>query len=101
MTKKIEQAKELRFLKHRVTMSNQAIVEMAYITIAMVNMAMGHKLTLDEANNYTFCFYFCRKLLKMVDQRYLNTHKTLMKFYKDGRELSKDWDRLAWEGTEK
>ena len=95
--KQNERENELRFREHEVRLSNQAIVEMAYLTKDLVEATMGHKLSWSEANCYLACFYECRKLLKAVDEEYLKKHDRLREFYKDGKELSNDWDRLAWE----
>ena len=91
-----EREDELRFRKHDVKLSNQDIAEVAYLTQDLIEAAMGHKLYFEEANCYLACFHLCRKLLKVVDDEYLKNHQTLAEFYKDGKGLSNDWDRLAW-----
>lgn len=102
--KKFGKEDQLRFKEHRVALSNQTIVEMAYLTKEMIEplIKSREKLFFEQANCYLACFYKCRKLLKLVDQEYLlnEIHKNMVDFYKDGRELSNDWDRLSWEKSE-
>lgn len=89
---------ELRFRKHRVTLANQNIVEMAYLTKDMIDSILGKKLTMDEAHCYVGCFNACRKLLKVIDKTYLKPrHKELAEFYKDGRGINWERDILTWE----
>jgi hypothetical protein len=96
MVEQNERGDELRFQAHNVKLTNQDIVEVAYLTKDLIEAAMGHKLYFEEANCYSGCFYVCRKLLKVVDGNYLKNHDRLTDFYKDGRELSNDGDKLAW-----
>lgn len=78
--------------EHDVILSNQAIIEMAYLTKDMIDLTLGRKLCLEEANCYVGCFVTCRKLLKLVDASY----STLKEFYRDGRDLVNEGNRLTW-----
>ena len=75
--------------------------EMAYLTKEMIEPLIESrtKLFFEQANCYLARFYGCRKLLRVVDDDYLkgSKHQKLVEFYKDGRELSNNWDRLSWE----
>jgi hypothetical protein len=88
---------ELRFRKHRVTLSNQDIVEMAYLTKETIEPLIrdNEKLSMDQAHCYVGCFNLCQKLLKMADDEYLKRHR-LREFYEEGRSLSWEGDRLSW-----
>ncbi len=97
-----EKDDELRFKKRVVELSNQDIVEFAYQTKDIIEHVLGKKLFFEEANCYTACFYKIRRLLKSVDTEYLDLgqHKNLAEFYREGRELSNNWDRLRWVNPE-
>jgi hypothetical protein len=97
MNKKRTTEDDLRYRKHRLTLSNQRIVEMAYLAKDVIDSLIGKKLTMEAANCYTSCFYTCRRLLKAIDRKYLGKHKDLVEFYKEGRGLANDWDVLAWD----
>ncbi|MGA2464681.1 MAG: hypothetical protein ABSH06_10065 [Thermodesulfobacteriota bacterium] len=79
--------------EHDVTLSNQTIIEMAYLTKDMIDLTLGRKLCLEEANCYVGCFITCRKLLKLANG---GCHQKLREFYRDGRDLVNDGDRLTW-----
>lgn len=89
----------LRFRKHYFVMTNQSIIEFAYCVKELIEpLIETHvKLAFEQANCYLACFYDCRRLLQTVDSEYLAEHTSLSEFYKDGRELSNDWDKLWWE----
>ncbi len=93
---------EVRLRKHNIELTNQEIVELAHITRDTVDyfVTSHEKLACEEASNYRTCYYLCRRLLKIVDPSYLDWHSKLKEFYREGWELSADWDRLAWMSTE-
>jgi hypothetical protein len=86
----------LRLKKVKVELCNQDIIDFAYITKDVIEHLLHEKLMFEEANNYTHCFYSIRRLLKLVDAEYLKQHTRITEFYREGRELSNDWDRLEW-----
>ena len=83
--------------EQKVNLSNMSIIDLAYLTKEMIDMCLGHKLSVEQANCYLKCFYICRELLKQVDPEYLRWHSEVAAFYRDGRELSGDSDRLRWQ----
>ena len=89
---------KLRFKKCRITLHQQTIIEFAYAIRMLVEpLAESHsKLSFDEANCLTSLFNCVRRLLKSVDQDYLNWHSDVVKFYQEKRELDNSWDRLNW-----
>jgi len=94
--KRVDQEEELRLGEHDVKLTNQSIVELAYLTKKMIEISYGQKLFSKQADCYKACFYHCRNLLRTVDENYLRKHRELIEFYKAGRELSNDSDRLSW-----
>jgi hypothetical protein len=88
--------KELRFREKSIKMSNQEIIEFAYLTQEIIKSCFGEKLFFEEANCYLACFHKVRELLKQVDAKYLSEHERLVDFFRDDRELSNEWDRLHW-----
>jgi hypothetical protein len=93
---------ELRFQKKMVELNNQAIIQLAYLTMETLEPLIdsGNKLFFEQASCYHSCFYICRSLLKKVDPEYLKGHSMVATFFKEGRELSNDWDCLSWAPTE-
>jgi hypothetical protein len=87
---------ELRFNEREVKLSNQQIVEFAYLTKELIEIALGEKLFFEQANCYFSCYYTIRDLLKQVDDEYLAAHRRLSHFYRGTRELLNDEDRLRW-----
>jgi hypothetical protein len=83
-------------IEHRVILTNQNIVELAYLTKEMIEplIKSRKKVVLDQADCYVACFNLCRRLLKNVDCG--GSHQNLKEFYRAERELSNDWDRLSW-----
>lgn len=92
---------ELRFIDKTIVLSNQAIVELAYLTMETIKAVYGKKLFFEVANCYLACFYRVRSMLKEVDREYLAGHKGIVEFYQEGRELSNDNDRLYFDGRTK
>jgi len=92
----------LRLREHEAKLSNQQIVEFAYLTKEMIELCIGTndkrsaKLSFEEANCYLACFYKAREMLGLIDSEYIEFHGGLVEFYQEGRELSNDWDRLHW-----
>ena len=93
---------ELNYQEHNFRLTNQEIIELAYITMDMIELCVrSHcKLFFEEANCYPSCFNLCRQLLRHVDSSYLRQHDRLMNFYREGKELSNEWDRLSWINSE-
>lgn len=89
---------KLRFCEHKVKFDNQQIVELAYICKETIEICTGShcKLFFEQANCFRSCFRKMRKMLKLVNPQYLKFHSDLEKFYREGRELSTDTDRLNW-----
>lgn len=89
---------KLRLEEHDVTLKNQAIIEMAYVTrdLILPLIKERRKLSFEAANNYQSSFNHCRKLLQIVPTEYLTKHTALIEFYTEKRELSNQWDRLSW-----
>jgi hypothetical protein len=89
---------ELRFRKHRITLNNQSMVEMAYLTRDLLNYVIGKKLTyVDDARCYTSCFGICAKLLKVIkSKKYRKRHEKLIEFYEDERLLVNEGEVLTW-----
>jgi hypothetical protein len=88
---------ELRHIDKTVELTNQDILELAYATKELIEYVFGAKLFWEQTNCYFANFYTIRRLLKSVDADYLNEHPKIAEFYREGRELSNDWDRLHWE----
>jgi hypothetical protein len=92
---------QLMAKKQSLELSNQSIIELAYITKDLIEPFIKDrtKLTFEEANCYLAGYYLCKRFLKLVDKEYLACHESLYDFYyrKDNKELSNDWDRLHWE----
>lgn len=90
---------EIRLKKHKVNLENQNIIELAYLTMEMLEVFSESrgKLFFEQANCYVGCFYTCQRLLKAVDPEYLEQHPKIAHFFKEGRHLSNDSDRLSWE----
>ena len=93
---KDEMKKELRFREKSITMSNQQIIEFAYLTQEIIKSCWGEKLYFEQANCYLTCFYKVRELLKQVNAKYLAKHERVVDFFRDVRVLSNEWDRLHW-----
>jgi hypothetical protein len=88
---------EIRLGKRKVKLTNQQIIELAYLAKDLIE-ACGHsKLSFDEANCYRSVYHTVRKLLKSADSKYVKAHGGIKEFYRKDRELSNDWDRLRWE----
>jgi hypothetical protein len=87
---------ELHFSKKEVKMSNQDIIEFAYAIKELISPLWGVKLSHDKANCYYDCFYKVQELLKLVDSEYLEAHKKVVAFYREGRVQDKDMEILYW-----
>jgi hypothetical protein len=91
------QEDELRFREKTVTLTNQDLVEWAYVVKELIEVAFGHKLFWEQANCYVSMFITCKEMLeKHVDREYLDEHVELKKFYQQRRELDNTWDVLKW-----
>jgi len=92
---------ELRFQKHTFDLTNQTVIELAYLAKDIIELCIegNYKLLFDQANCYLACYLICRSLLELVDKEYLACHEGLYDFYyrKDNKRLSNNWDRLHWE----
>jgi hypothetical protein len=98
-TEKMEQpGYEMRFKECTVKLTNQSIIELAYLTMEALEALIesGQKLFFEQANCYLSCFYTCQRLLKGVDPEYLDYHLDVKDFFREGRELSNDGNRLSW-----
>ena len=84
------------------SLTDQNKIELAYLTKEMVEMCIENraKLYFEQANCYLACFYACRRLLQEVDPEYLDHHSEVKDFFREGRELSNDWDRMSWDPPE-
>ena len=89
---------EMRFKEISLTVPQQTIIELGYAVRMIVGpLAKSHqKLSFDEANCLRSVFCQVREMLKKVDPEYLDRHSDVVNFYKQERELSNNWDRLAW-----
>jgi hypothetical protein len=89
---------EMRFKERTVKLTNQSIIELAYLTMEALEALIesGQQLFFEQANCYLSCFYACQRLLKEVDPEYLDYHPDLKDFFREGRELSNTGDRLSW-----
>ena len=89
--------KKLRVNKKDVKLTNQDIIQFAYITKEIIKYAWGLKLSNAQANCYVECFYKIQELLAIVDVKDLNKHTEVCKFFREGRRLTNKNDRLRWE----
>ena len=90
----MEEKKDLRLKEQKIGLTNQNIIELAYLTKDMIEHCCGKKLSFEGANCYLNCFYTSQRLLRGVDSEYLKKHQSLGDFYREDRRLSNDWDRL-------
>ena len=95
------QDNELRRHTHEVELSNQQILEFAYLTKELIELCMkdNAKLFFEQANCYLACYYTVRELLKLADSIYVESHNDIFEFYRKDRVLSNDNDRLHWEAV--
>ena len=92
---------EMGSWENEVTLTNQQIIEFAYLTKEMIELCLENnaKLFFEQANCYPACFYKVRELLKLAfdaDFGYGASHGAIREFYQEGRELSNEWERLKW-----
>ncbi len=76
--------KEIRLPEVQVKVSNQQIIEMAYLTMETIKMAKGHFLNVEQSNSHAACYETIKELLKSVDQDYLAEHQKIKEFFADG-----------------
>lgn len=82
----MKKPKELRLKMHQITLTNQSIVELAYLARdmrrAMENGERKH-MYFEEFNCIENCCKLCEKLLGIVDEKYLwgDPHKELAEYY--------------------
>ena len=93
--KSLDEFDELRMKEKTVTLTNQNIIELGYLTKDMIECVYGHKLSFEEANCYHSCFYTMRKLLKQADAEYRSGHG-LDEFFFEDRELDNSFDIIRW-----
>lgn len=74
---------EIRFKEKQVTLSNQGILELAYMARHFIALLSEQKVKLrwEEANCYSSVFNLMKNLLKEVDPEYLETHGDVRDFY--------------------
>lgn len=90
--------KELRASNKEVKLTNQEIIKFAYITKEIIGHAWETKLSNAQANCYEECFYTIQDLLEEVDKGYLDRHAELCDFFRKGKRLTSEDNRLRWEG---
>jgi hypothetical protein len=81
----------------KINLTNQEIVKFAYVTKEVIENTWGQKLSEARANCYVECFYTIRDLLREVDEKYLEKHLPLIKFFLEGKRISHEDSRLKWE----
>ncbi|MBN1363683.1 MAG: hypothetical protein JW976_02650 [Syntrophaceae bacterium] len=92
------EAKELKFSKKEVKLTNQDIVKLAYTTKEMIEKMKDVKLSTHQCNCYRECFYIMRNLLKIADKEYLDRHAILNDFFRKGRRrLINNNNQLQWD----
>jgi len=89
--------KELRASEKRVKLTNQEIIKFAYITKEIIRYAWEEKLSNAQANCYVECFYKIQELIEIVDKKYRDRHNEICDFFREGKRLTTDGDRLRWE----
>jgi hypothetical protein len=89
--------KELRASEKRVKLTNQEIIKFAYITKEIIRWEWEEKLSNAQANCYVECFYKIQELIEIVDKKYRDRHNELCEFFREGKRLTTDGDRLRWE----
>jgi len=69
--------------KHRVTLSNRSMIELAYAVKGYIELAAGNQVTIDLRHCLGGCFSYCHDLLNVVDNGYLlPCHRELRDFYR-------------------
>ncbi|MGP8152556.1 MAG: hypothetical protein ACLQBQ_00190 [Smithella sp.] len=89
--------KKSKASEKEVKFTNQEIIKFAYITKEIIGYAWGVKLSNAQANCYVECFYKIQELIEIVDKEYLNRHNELCEFFRGGRRLTTEDDRLYWD----
>jgi len=86
---------ELRSKEHEVKLSNQAIVEIAYMTKEIIEDIEGRQLTFEQANCYQSNYYTVVDMLKAVDPEYLSgRHGELFEYFSHESPVTKENNRL-------
>ena len=80
ITVKLRKEDVIRFRSQTITLTNQQIVEIAYLTKEAIEQ--GYTCVFEVANCHQACFYLCQKLIKKVSKPYLSRHRELVEFYK-------------------
>ena len=74
---------ELRHKEIEIIMTNQAVIELAYVTKELIENARGAKLFFEQCNCYRSCFENIQNLLNIVDPEYLAEHQSIKAFYSE------------------
>ena len=83
-----------------VTLTNQEIIKLAYMTKELIGYAWDNKLSNAQCNCYVECFYTIQDILNEVDKKNLNKHHEICDFFAPGRRLINVDDQLQWEKNE-
>ena len=83
-----------------VTLTNQEIIKLAYMTKELIGYAWANKLSNAQCNCYVECFYTIQDILNEMDKKILNKHNELCIFFARGRRLINVDDQLRWEKNE-
>lgn len=94
----------INMVEHDVKLSNQQIIEFAYMVKEVIedHMQTKSRLFYEAANCYVSCYCTVLEMLKHVDRQYLEleTHKQLVEFYSSPQPISKDFGLLKWKTAE-
>ncbi len=83
-----------------VTLTNQEIIKLAYMTKELIGYAWDNKLSNAQCNCYVECFYTIQDILNEVDKKILNKHHELCLFFATEKRLINVNDQLQWEKNE-
>ncbi|HNY51547.1 MAG TPA: hypothetical protein PLV50_13900 [Smithella sp.] len=83
-----------------VTLTNQEIIKLAYMTKELIGYAWDSKLSNAQCNCYVECFYTIQDILNEVDKKILNKHRELSLFFAREKRLININDQLQWEKNE-
>ena len=81
----IDEIDKIRLKTKRVKLSNQKIIELAYLIKETLEDMQGQPMFFEQANCYSSCFHTIRELLKQVDAEYLSRHYPIRDFYQRER----------------
>ena len=78
---------EIRHLTHRVVLTNQDIIDLAYTHRDLTDrLGNGGGVSFEEANCYAHVRFLISKLLEVVDPAYLKQHADVVGFFSDATE---------------